>query len=95
MKDLCSVCAGTGKPISGLPCICDGIGTQTSEMHGLRVELFKTQANNKRLVDALNEAAIELISSAHDELDGTHLLKGELERLDKYKTIAKKYRVKE
>ena len=33
---LCSVCAGTGKPVSGIHCICDGKGTQQAELQGFR-----------------------------------------------------------
>lgn len=32
----CSVCAGSGTPVSGRPCICDGEGTASAEMLGLR-----------------------------------------------------------
>lgn len=42
--DLCGVCAGTGKPVSGLPCICGGSGTAIAEMLGLREELYDTRA---------------------------------------------------
>lgn len=37
---VCSECAGTGKPVSKQPCICDGIGTQAAELQGLR-KFFK------------------------------------------------------
>lgn len=32
----CSACAGTGTPVSGRPCICGGVGTQSAELQGLR-----------------------------------------------------------
>lgn len=35
----CSACAGTGKPVSGRPCICGGVGTEAAELTGLRREL--------------------------------------------------------
>ena len=41
---ICSVCAGTGKPISGNPCICGGSGTQADEMAGLRQYIYKLEA---------------------------------------------------
>jgi len=34
--DICDVCAGNGKPISGKPCICGGAGTLQAEMQGFR-----------------------------------------------------------
>jgi len=40
----CSVCAGTGVPVSGLPCICGGSGREADEMVGLRKELFRLQS---------------------------------------------------
>lgn len=40
---LCGVCGGTGKPVSGLPCVCSGVGTEQAEMHGLRVMVFELQ----------------------------------------------------
>lgn len=42
-RELCSVCAGTGKPVSGILCICGGAGTQSAEVRGLRQELFRLQ----------------------------------------------------
>lgn len=40
---VCGVCGGSGKPTSGLPCICGGIGTEQAETHGLRVECFRLE----------------------------------------------------
>lgn len=37
---MCSCCAGTGKPVSGLPCICGGHGTQDGELQGFREEHY-------------------------------------------------------
>ncbi|MGH9968780.1 MAG: hypothetical protein ACREBG_13255 [Pyrinomonadaceae bacterium] len=37
----CSVCAGTGTPLCGKPCICGGAGTEAEEIKGLRMELYK------------------------------------------------------
>lgn len=40
----CSVCAGTGKPVSKRPCVCGGSGTIHGEMEGLRQELLASQS---------------------------------------------------
>jgi len=39
--EVCSVCSGTGKPISGKVCICGGLGTIYAEMDGLRKALYE------------------------------------------------------
>jgi hypothetical protein len=39
MDDLCSTCGGTPHP-SGLPCICNDIGTRDAEVNGLRRYAF-------------------------------------------------------
>lgn len=64
MSELCGVCAGTGKPVSGLPCICGGSGAQSDELYGLRLELSraKEEINKKdetikELSDALEKLA--------------------------------------
>ena len=36
----CSLCVGTGKPLSGLPCICGGAGTEDAELQGFRTALY-------------------------------------------------------
>ncbi len=46
--DVCSVCVGTGRPVSGLPCICGGTGSEAAEIAGLRRELFRCNAENER-----------------------------------------------
>lgn len=55
MSDLCSVCAGTGKPVSGLPCICAGVGTQNAETDGLR---FALQSANKTIEQLQGEVKL-------------------------------------
>lgn len=35
---MCSVCAGRGRPLSGKPCICGGVGTEQAELQGFREE---------------------------------------------------------
>ena len=42
--DVCSVCAGTGKPISGKPCICGGAGTIYAELQGFRERVYDLEA---------------------------------------------------
>jgi hypothetical protein len=46
---MCGVCGGSGKPTSGLPCICGGAGTEAAELHGLRVECFRLEDELERL----------------------------------------------
>jgi hypothetical protein len=41
--EMCDVCAGTGKPISGKPCICGGEGTSTAERVGLRKRIMQLE----------------------------------------------------
>jgi hypothetical protein len=53
---MCSVCAGTGKPLSGLPCICGGSGLETDEIAGLRVSLFEAY----KKLGAIEEALVGL-----------------------------------
>ena len=50
---MCGVCAGTGIPISGKPCICGGTGLQGDEVAGLRLALFHADNDNERLRAAL------------------------------------------
>ncbi len=52
----CTVCLGTGKPISGKPCICGGGGKAADEVFGLR-EVVHAQ---ERLLDKLNTASPHL-----------------------------------
>ena len=37
--EVCDCCAGTGKPISGKPCICGGTGTIIGELAGFRTRV--------------------------------------------------------
>lgn len=50
-KDPCSVCGGTGKPVSGLRCICGGKGTQAAEVDGLRQRIFDLERALKPFAD--------------------------------------------
>lgn len=74
---LCDACAGTGKPVSGLPCICGGSGSGADEKAGLRKELFKVQSqlttSREQLAKAekfkqLNKAASSIIDGHTTQL---------------------------
>lgn len=56
-EEMCSCCAGTGNPISGLPCICGGVGTAWAETNGLRLALYqahsKLEATNHTYMEAM------------------------------------------
>lgn len=46
---MCNVCLGNGRPLSGKPCICGGIGTEQAELDGLRRRVFALEDENDRL----------------------------------------------
>lgn len=48
----CGVCAGTGDPGNGRKCICDGKGTRSAEMHGLRGAVIEMSALTKLIRSA-------------------------------------------
>ena len=41
--EACDCCAGTGKPISGKPCICGGTGTIVGELAGFRARVLELE----------------------------------------------------
>lgn len=45
----CDVCSGTGKPVSGLPCICGGTGSNIDEKVGLRRKVHEMELQNEEL----------------------------------------------
>lgn len=47
-KDVCGVCGGEGEPVSGVPCICGGVGTLYAEAQGLREALYDTKKRARR-----------------------------------------------
>ncbi len=61
MKE-CSVCAGVGSPISGLKCICGGLGTADAEMYGLRITVVGLEKLNKDMADQLLIANTDLVN---------------------------------
>ena len=58
--EVCGVCAGTGTPLSGLPCICKGLGTQDAEVIGLRERVFDLERNLSPSPPALGEGWISV-----------------------------------
>ncbi len=78
---MCSVCAGEGKPGSGLPCICGGAGTQSAELEGFRDALYTAENKLHKAKFALtkiqywlrenstNYPISEVISEVFEELD--------------------------
>ncbi len=49
--EACSVCAGSGKPVSGKPCICGGVGTEQAELQGFRARCYELEQENVALRD--------------------------------------------
>lgn len=45
----CNVCGGSGKPTSGLPCICGGVGTEQAELEGFRAQCYDLERSLERL----------------------------------------------
>jgi hypothetical protein len=54
-ENLCAVCAGTGKPVSGLPCICGGTGKACDEAQHLRERVFDLGARIEKLQAVLRD----------------------------------------
>lgn len=51
---LCDACAGTGKPISGLTCMCEGTGFADVAIKTLRLEVVKARQENASLMASLS-----------------------------------------
>ena len=56
----CSVCAGTGQPQSGKPCICGGAGTAVAEAQALREILYDVERERDDAVTRLESVMSEL-----------------------------------
>ena len=56
-EDQCDACAGTGKPISGLPCMCRGTGKMSVAALHLRERLVARDAEVARLTAILDTVA--------------------------------------
>lgn len=58
VPNICDCCVGTGKPESGLPCICGGKGTLIAMIDGLRKHILELETQvtlADSLLKALNE----------------------------------------
>lgn len=51
----CDACAGTGKPVSGIPCMCGGTGKMSDAAVYLRERLSSLEAAGRKLVAACND----------------------------------------
>lgn len=58
-EDTCDACGGTGKPVSGLPCICGGTGRGQDEKIGLRRKVFELEREIQELKDRLDRLLVE------------------------------------
>lgn len=54
----CDVCSGTGKPVSGLPCICGGTGSNIDEKVGLRRKVHEMELQNSEMREVIQAALI-------------------------------------
>ena len=55
---VCSVCAGNDNPVSNLPCICGGIGTQEAELQGAHEYIYSLHQERDTLQES--EAALKV-----------------------------------
>lgn len=85
-NNMCDACAGTGKPISGKPCMCGGTGRMSDAAVYLREQLVAEQtradsaeAEVSRLTDALDTVQPRYMQMSGDLEEA----KKELERLQK------------
>lgn len=53
--DVCDVCTGSGKTLSGVPCMCGGTGRMSNAAYYLREQLVKTQLRLERIEQALKD----------------------------------------
>lgn len=61
---MCSVCAGTGRPVSGKPCICKGVGTMYAELQGFRERCYELEYGSgapSEAIRALAEALVPIL----------------------------------
>jgi hypothetical protein len=60
----CDVCAGTGKPVSGKPCICGGTGSNIDEKVGLRRRVHELEEEAKKkdleVLKSIDDALLNL-----------------------------------
>lgn len=55
---MCNVCAGTGKPVSGKPCICNGTGIAMEAQAELTKEVYELGRREQELREALRAGVI-------------------------------------
>lgn len=66
-ENMCDACAGTGKPLSGLPCMCGGSGKASDAVVYLRERLFAVEPTAREL-----ELAREAVMQAYIETGKTY-----------------------
>jgi hypothetical protein len=62
MEDTCDACAGTGKPVSGLPCVCGGSGRGCDEKVGLRRAVYVANLQVSEMRQAVQDAYGRLVN---------------------------------
>lgn len=77
ISDVCSVCAGTGTPASGLPCICRGSGRIADEILGLRKTVQELQGS----LDHIREDRNRYVALLGAEESKRYQLEAEVARL--------------
>lgn len=66
-SSICDACAGTGEPVSGLPCMCDGSGLASDAVTHLRSALLASERKNQELRTRVAE--LEAMRPSEDERD--------------------------
>lgn len=59
---ICDACGGTGKPVSGLKCMCGGSGKMIDAFYYLRERIVETELENGRLRECLSELTDAVIT---------------------------------
>ena len=60
-ENRCDACAGTGKPVSGLPCMCAGSGKMSDAARYLRAVLLNTCKERDNLKIRVQELEIDVV----------------------------------
>jgi len=68
-ENTCDACAGTGKPVSGLPCICGGSGKASDAMDGLRVEVYENEYALQEALDRIKALEAELEAARREQAE--------------------------
>lgn len=85
----CDVCAGTGQPVSGKPCICGGSGYSHHEKIGLRRKVRELELRNREIGDAL----VRLQTALSDDVKSTGPFKIDLHKVSRNLKDAMMYAV--